>query len=140
MTTFIAILLTALTFAFVAYPFFKQKWQQSPDSAKAVRMQELQSKRDTIYSMLKELEFDYHSGILTDDDYRDLEKRYRNKAIPLLKSIDKLEKGDEVENTEDEIEKQVLELRQRKALFCSGCGEKRHEGDRFCSYCGTSLS
>ncbi len=133
MTVFIAILLTVLTFVFIAYPLFKQRlW--SVDSSENEELQELHSKRDTTYSMLKELEFDFQSGILTEEDYRDLEARYKRKAISILRDVDNLEKGTGVE---DEIEKQVLELRQGR--FCPQCGARRQEDDRFCANCGANL-
>jgi len=136
MTAFIGILLTVLTFAFITYPLFKQK-SPSVDSVKDEKLQELLSNRDTTYSMLKELEFDFQSGILTGEDYRDLEARYKRKAISLLKDINDLEKGSWVE---EEIERQVLELRRSKGRFCPQCGAACQEDDRFCSRCGTSLS
>ena len=97
----------------------------------------MRSKRDTTYSMLKELEFDVQSGILTDEDYRDLEARYKRRAISILRDIDDLEKETDVE---DEIERQVLELRQGKGRFCPQCGARYHESDRFCSRCGAGLT
>ena len=136
MTIFIAILLTVLTFAFIAYPLLKQR-VRSVDSVEDEKSQELHTKRDTTYSMLKELEFDLQSGILTEEDYQDLEARYKRKAISILRDIDDVGKDTEVE---EEIEKQVLELRQSKGQFCPQCGARRQEGDRFCSHCGASLS
>lgn len=136
MTAFIGILLTVLTFAFITYPLFKQK-SPSVDSVEDEKLQELLSNRDTTYSMLKELEFDFQSGILTGEDYRDLEARYKRKAISLLRDINDLEKGTEVE---EEIERQVRELRRSKGRFCPQCGARCQEDDRFCSRCGTSLS
>jgi cytochrome c-type biogenesis protein CcmI len=134
-TIFIAILLTVLTFAFIAYPLLKQR-VRSVDSVEDEKSQELHTKRDTTYSMLKELEFDLQSGILTEEDYQDLEARYKRKAISILRDIDDVGKDTEVE---EEIEKQVLELRQSKGQFCPQCGARRQEGDRFCSHCGASL-
>ncbi|MFQ6122003.1 MAG: zinc ribbon domain-containing protein [Dehalococcoidales bacterium] len=136
MTVFIAILLTILTFAFIAYPFFKQKWRLV-DSAGGEKLRELHSRRDVTYSMLKELEFDLQSGILTEEDYQDLEARYKRKAISILREMDKSEKGSDVD---EEIEKQVLELRRSKGRFCPQCGNKYQENDRFCSRCGINLS
>jgi hypothetical protein len=86
--------------------------------------------------MLKELEFDRQSGILTDEDYRDLVERYKRKAISLLKNIDEVESGAGVD---EEIEEQVKELRRGRGKFCPQCGASYHEGDRFCSRCGANL-
>ncbi len=136
MTVFVALVLTVLTFAFVTYPLFKPR-SRSVNTDENERLRELSSKRDTTYSMLKELEFDFQSGILTEEDYQDLETRYKRKAVSILRNIDDLEKGNQVE---EEIERQVLELRQGKDRFCPQCGMRRREGDRFCSDCGASLN
>ncbi len=135
MTIFVVLILTVLTFAFVTYPLFKQR-SRSVDSVEDEKLRELYSKRDTTYSMLKELEVDSQSGILTEEDYRDLETRYKGKAISILRNIDDLESGTEVE---EEIEKQILELRRSKGQFCPQCGIRYQKDDRFCSHCGASL-
>ena len=136
MIIFSALILTAITFIYVTYPLFKQQLH-SAESVEDESLQELHSRRDTIYSMLKEIEFDYQSGILTDEDYHDLETRYKRKAIATLKDLDGMKKGTKIDK---EIEKQVLEIRRSQGWFCSQCGVKRQEADRFCSHCGASLS
>lgn len=135
MIVFTALVLTVATFVFVTYPLLKRK-PASVGSVEDDRLGELTSKRNTAYSMLKELEFDFQSGVLTGEDYRDLEARYKKKAISLLRDIDGLEKGT---GAEEEIEKQVLELRRSKGRFCPQCGARCQEGDRFCSQCGAKL-
>ena len=132
MTVFFSVALAVLTIAFVAYPFFKET-APAVDAAEDEKLKELQSRRDTAYSMLKELEFDFQSGILTEEDYRDLESRYKQKAISILKDIDNMEAGDDVE---DEIEKQVRELRSGAGCFCSQCGTRCQKDARFCFRCG----
>lgn len=159
MTVFIVLLLTVAAFAFIVYPFFKQKFGVV-DTNRDTELQELHSRRDTTYYMLKELEFDYQSGILTEEDYRDLEKRYKRKGISLLKDIDQLGEGT---GLDDDIEKQIGKLRRLKskaddldddieaqikkmrppesgARFCPQCGEKYRADDRFCTQCGTRLN
>ncbi len=159
MTVFIVLLLTVAVFAFIVYPFFKQKFG-IVDTNQNTELQELHSRRDTTYSMLKELEFDYQSGILTEEDYRDLEKRYKKKGVSLLKNIDQFSEGT---GLDDDIEKQIGKLRRSKsktddldddieaqikkmrspesgARFCPQCGEKYRESDRFCTHCGTRLN
>ncbi|MDP6043117.1 MAG: c-type cytochrome biogenesis protein CcmI [Dehalococcoidales bacterium] len=113
MTIFIAIILTVLTFIFIVYPLVRPR-RHSTDSARNEHWQALHSERDTIYSMLKELEFDFQSGILTEEDYRELETKYKRKGISILKSIDSLGKSADIET---EIEKQILELRRGEGKF-----------------------
>ena len=136
MIILVALILTVLTFAFVAYPLFKQR-SRSVEAVEDERLRELHSERDTTYSMLKELEFDFQSGILTDEDYQDLEARYKRKAVSILRNMDTLEKGTEIE---EEIERQVQEWRGGQGKSCPQCGVKYQEEDRFCSHCGTRLS
>lgn len=136
MSVFAAVVLAVLTFAFITYPLFKQRSPQE-DSAKDERLLELNSRRDTTYSMLKELEFDFQSGILTEEDYHELETRYKKKAIAILRGIDELKEGT---NVEDEIEKRVLALRQTKGRLCPQCKTKCQADDRFCASCGANLS
>ncbi len=141
MIALVGLVLLALTITVVTYPLFK-KYRGSPtELAEDEPLRELHSKRDAVYSAIKELEFDFESGSLSKEDYRKLEASYKMKAISILKEIDDLEKGPRVE---DEIERQVQELRQAatqaKVLFCPQCGARCQEGDRFCSQCGTSLA
>ena len=136
MTNLVALLLTALTFAFIAYPFFRRKPALLTESGEDPRLEELHSRRDTTYSMLKELEFDFRSGILTEDDYRALESRYKGKAISILKNIDNLDTADDVDG---EIERLVAEQRQGGDRFCPQCGGKVKENARFCYFCGASM-
>ena len=140
MTILVALVLTVLTFAFIAYPLLRQRLR-TVDSVEDEKSQELYSKRDTAYSMLKELEFDFKSGNLTEEDYRDLETRYKRKAVSILRDIDNLKEDTSVEEEmEEEIERQVRELRRGKGQFCPQCGARRQEDDRFCSRCGATLS
>ena len=109
MIVVVAVLLSILSLFFIALPFFRQKgsWAASNDDEK----RELHSRQDITYSMLKELEFDFQSGLVAEQDYRDLEVRYKRKAISILKDADNMEKGTEVEG---DIEEQVKKLRSVK--------------------------
>jgi len=115
MTLFITLVLTIAAFIFIIYPFFRHKLASTDPSGDEI-LDELRSERDTTYSMLKELEFDYQSGILTEDDYKDLEARYKRKAISTLRQLDEAARSDNSDadsasEDEDEIEKQVRKLR-----------------------------
>ncbi|MBI4266780.1 MAG: zinc ribbon domain-containing protein [Chloroflexi bacterium] len=187
MSDFIAFILAAAAIAFIAYPLLRRK-PASVSSSADDDLQELYSKRNTTYSMLKELEFDFDSGILTDEDYRALEARYKDKAVSILKGIDdKLEATADAEaaiekhirdlrrgkkpaaGLDADVERQIRKLRRggkpaanvsaegekpgrgdgpgagapgpggRRGPFCSRCGARCRDDDRFCAQCGTRL-
>ncbi len=110
MTVAVALISAALAFVIVGYPLFRRR-PGPTDSVEDEQLLELHSKRDATYSAIKELEFDFRAGSLSTKDYRDLEASYKRKAISTLKDIDDWEKGSGIE---DEIERQVMEMRQAK--------------------------
>jgi len=91
MTILFTILLTVLTCVWILYPLFSKKAKLS-EAGDNEKLDELRSERDTTYSMLKELEFDYQSGITSEEDYQELEARYKRKAISTLRDIDSADK------------------------------------------------
>tara|TARA_B100000315_G_scaffold258708_1_gene311804 strand:- start:1455 stop:1832 length:378 start_codon:yes stop_codon:yes gene_type:complete len=117
MTIVVVLILGLLTFAFVANPLIKRGppsvKRKSPlgkiveEVVEDERLRELYSQRDTAYSMIKELKFDFQSGILNDKDYRNLDAKYKRKAISILRDIENMAKDATVE---EEIERQVQEL------------------------------
>jgi hypothetical protein len=111
MSTFVIILLTVAVFLYVAGPLRKQRRVEASASGNE-HLDELQARRDTTYAMLKELEFDHESGLLADEDFMDLEDRYKGKAISILKDLDVAEHSVERgADSADEIEREVLRLR-----------------------------
>ncbi len=157
MIVFVVLVLTVLAFAFIAYPFLRQK-SPSVAATEDEQLQELHSRRDTTYSMLKELEFDKESGILSDEDYLELETRYKGKAISILRGIDDVGKGNEVEDeienriqkprlvksgsVDEEVEKEILMRRGKsgsvgKEVEKEIPGQRRSQG-RFCPQCGAA--
>ncbi len=142
MTPVVAFVLAVAAFAFVAYPLFRRKRYVAP-RPEDERLHELRSRQETTYSMLKELEFDRQAGVLTDDDYRQLEERYKQKAVSILKDMDGVASGKRerkpVAQGKDDIEERVLAMRKGKGRFCAECGAGIVEGDRFCSGCGASV-
>lgn len=167
MTVFIALLLAILSFAIISFPFFKSRARTAGVDRDEYN-RELSARRETTYAMLKELESDYQSGILNQEEYTELEKTYRQRADAIAGDINRAGKtpgaDDEIEQKvlelrgkkskpksktapfipktsrpEDEIERQVQKLRQKKGLVCSKCGKGYREGDRFCPQCGAPL-
>ncbi|MBI2847717.1 MAG: zinc-ribbon domain-containing protein [Chloroflexi bacterium] len=156
MTVFVALILTIAAFAIIAYPFFRQR-SRLVEADIDDQSQELLYKKDTALSMLKELEFDHQSGILTDEDFQELEDRYKKRAIAILKDIDSLGTAADMDagiedqitrlrqgrptTAEEEIERRVGQLRKKKPASVAGEIEERVSNLRrpkgkFCPQCG----
>ncbi len=159
MILFVSALITLAVFAFLSYPLLRPKPELEPKGD--VLREGLLLKRDSVYSAIKELEFDYQIGNLSEKDRKDLEEKYKEKAVTILKELDEWDKGKPAEDgiekqvkalrglrpkstpVEEEIEKEVQALRKVKSeprgRFCPHCGARVLAADRFCSECGTNL-
>jgi hypothetical protein len=61
-------------------------------TAERSELEDLYIQREGLYSTLKELEFDFETGKLIQDDYRELRTRYSSEAVRVLQRIEQLEK------------------------------------------------
>lgn len=156
-----------VTFAYVAYPLISPRKDEIIEDEPE---NEFQFKKDATYSALKELEFDYALGNLSPEDHHDLEDRYKEKAIRILKDMDELEaKASKIKlvdvSTLDDIEREILVARTGKPTdledeikaargkketrishpvepqeICPSCNQKVSGRAKFCSFCGAALS
>lgn len=94
MLTLLFIALFALpALAFILWPFLRQG--PAPAGLLAISSAddlagELEEEKRALYRALREIEFDYRAGHLSDDDYQALRGRYEARAAQVLKELDKL--------------------------------------------------
>lgn len=134
-----------LAVVFTVYPLFKSRPQApAPLSSEFERLQDLYSRRDANREAIKELEADWQSGGLSEQEYRELEQKYWERADSILKSIGGVAQGGGGAKVEDEIERRVAQLRQEKRAApisnCPRCGAVIKAGHRFCVKCGLNLT
>ena len=96
-------------------------------------LQHLLARKDSVYTALKDLEFDYATGKLSEQDYKDLREKSAAQAAEVLKEIDETESG--VKSA-----KQPAKRKKAAASFCRACGFKSRPGDRFCQSCGAPMA
>jgi len=53
-------------------------------------LHELETLREVTYETLRDIEFDYHAGKISEADYRELTDRYKAEALQLVRRIDAL--------------------------------------------------
>ncbi len=175
MYMFFLFLIAIATAAFIALPLFRKRRQGSllslsDSDIDTKELRELISQKEAAYAALKELEFDYDIGKLSDEDYKELQQRYQGEAIAVLKRIDELQGESKVSSMEELIEQEVararvkhtsmsvsnsdsdegiereieevrkLKFEEKEELACPDCGKTYQTDDRFCSGCGKNLS
>jgi len=154
---------------FISLPFFLRHRGRSgeeyfPDR-RAEKLKELNSRKDSLLTAIKDIEFDYGLGKLTRDDFEELDGKYRVEAASLLKEMDSaggaavedkfdydIEKEIRAERNkfltphdDEEIEKEILRAReaswsQSADRYCTKCGSACGAEDLFCSRCGAKLN
>jgi len=118
MEYFFIIPLIIIVCVFVCYPFFTRNKDTSLyieeeglyEGDKDPSISYLEYEKDHIYRAIKEIDFDYGLGKLSEDDYSDLRNQYIYQAAEIVNKLDglALEKDD---NPEDSIEKEILNAR-----------------------------
>lgn len=114
-------------------------------------LRDLNLKKEGAYATIKELEFDLNMGKLSREDFETLKRQYTLDAIGYLEEIDRLssDKEKETESIKEDLGKETKrenysfgeEYSENSAtLFCTQCGTRASERDRFCSNCGAELS
>lgn len=145
----------------VGWPLWRERRQPAlleetlTVEADADPLAELVDRRDSIYKALKELEFDYQVGKVSDADFQAFSTQLKSQAVAVLKEIDALQAIGIDPELDARIEAEIAALRRNgraevavapvaapeaaAAAFCPQCGRQARPGDRFCSRCGAPL-
>jgi hypothetical protein len=63
---------------------------EDPEVADAGRRASLEAARDAKYREIRDAEIDWRTGKLSDEDYREQDRRLRAEAVEILREIDRL--------------------------------------------------
>ena len=103
-------LLAALAITFVTYPLVSKKFRYDLEDVFALgdtkQLNYLNSQKVLVLENVKELDFEYEMGKLSDDDYARLRAGYLAEAEGVLQALDQLKiKGEIEELIEGEVRK-----------------------------------
>ncbi|MCS7056893.1 MAG: zinc ribbon domain-containing protein [Thermoflexales bacterium] len=142
-TILLGIALLIIVVVVIALPLLDRK---TPAVQPPSRREALEQERRTIISAIRELDFDYRTGKIDEEDYKRLRESRVARGAQILRELAEL---DEAERDVDaEIEAQVARFRtvqatdgraRAKSVICSSCGHAAGAGDKFCPQCGHPL-
>src|SRR5262249_53147240 len=101
-----------------------------PDTLSPLERRKLEA-----YSALREAEFDFRMGKLSDDDYAALRERYRHEALAAIAAIEDARNRSKRERPRSAVSVK----RERRISFCPACGTRVPARANFCGGCGQSL-
>ncbi len=114
---------------FVAAPFLGA--QGSIEMTAAAPRAHLQRQKLDAYAAIKEAEFDYRMGKLSDADFASIRDKYSAQAIEAIAALDSAHAAQQ---------KKVADVRRSTRIaFCPSCGRTVPPRANFCSACGLSL-
>jgi cytochrome c-type biogenesis protein CcmI len=137
-----AVLLVAAAVLFIIQPLL------TGESASLDRtedeMTEAESKRRVKLLALRDVEYDFATGKLDEDDYKELRRELSSEALAALDEAER-EASEPALNGDDptraDVEREVARVRKglQEGSVCSSCGHANRAGSRFCSGCGEPL-
>lgn len=124
----VGLALLAAALVYVGRPFFEKSRKGSKTIAKAGQAEA----RESVLSALRDLDFDYKTGKISEEDYQPLRAQLLSQAAQFMQKEDEEQK---------ELEALIQSRRksQSRQLSCPSCGNKIVLGDTFCSSCGAKL-
>lgn len=139
--SFLCLLIAVGVMIYVGRPLFTQQGVVADTARRKGRHAVLVEQRDALYAAIRELDFDYRMGKVDDADYRRMRGDYTQRAVTLLKELDR---GNGRGRVADEVEREVASFRKKgpqpqTAVFCPSCGAKVRSNDRFCAQCGSKV-
>lgn len=109
-TVIIALLISAVALWFVAWPLLQT--EDEPIWVEDDRLSDLLTRKDSTLRAIKELEFDYQVGKVSEEDYARFDQRLRRQAIGYIRQIERLTPYTAA--LEDELEAEIA--RQRRTV------------------------
>ena len=141
MTYLVVLLVMMAAFTVVAWPLMSSARDARREHGGASPWNDLIGRRDAAYRALKELEFEYQLGNLSEPDYRGLRERYRSEAAATLRELDAaVASGGEASVAGPAAATGSAPTDSIEAgLSCPSCGRETEAGDLYCWSCGGQL-
>ncbi|MHB1125820.1 MAG: hypothetical protein ACYC2T_02530 [Bacillota bacterium] len=102
----IGLIVVAVIVFLVGYPLVKREEESDPVWEAGSEDLDLDKQKESVFTTLGEIEFDYRMKKLSEDDYQMLKNRYRKQAVTILQAEEDV-KLDLVDNSTDTLEAEI---------------------------------
>ena len=110
-------------------------------------LKHLGKRRQVLYENLKDLQFEYLQGKLSDEDYQSLKGGFLYDLAAVMDAIERLQPAEERKgkrSTPPELAAKDKSRAKPAAVqsasrICPACSKENPSGNRFCGHCGAAL-
>jgi rRNA maturation endonuclease Nob1 len=125
-----------LTLAALAYVLFVRE-KDIPEPIPVSPIQHLEDRKQAIYDNLRDLQFEYRLGKLSDEDYQQNKLALQRELAGVLADMDTVVKKLGLSPTKVETKKAEPRPASTK---CPHCGAKFSQALKFCGECGKAIA
>ncbi|OFV97012.1 MAG: hypothetical protein A3H94_05965 [Acidobacteria bacterium RIFCSPLOWO2_02_FULL_60_20] len=146
----ILVICLALAAGAIGFTLFLREQDIPPAPVENPELKHLEARRQVLYENLKDLQFEYHQGKLTDEDYQSLKQGFLYDLAGVMDSIERMElrggKHSKAAHKAEPIAERASKSQQKQTAttsernVCPSCKKSNPEGNRFCGHCGQPLT
>lgn len=123
----IGVVLFGASLVYVNLPFQEKRWKGAKYADANFQPE---GRRESVLAALRDLDFDFKTGKVTEEDYTPLRAQLMAKAAQLTR---------QEQEKEDKLEALIQSRRIKKEIYCDECGAPIETGQHFCSRCGSPV-
>ena len=115
----LTLLMTTGIVIYIAEPLVRRSLGESLRLPRNQAAEQLTLQKDTLYTAIRDLDFDYQTGKVDERDYTDLRQRLEGEAIETLQALDAV---DPLAALDHDLEQQISRLRRSASCLSRPLG------------------
>jgi len=130
----------------IGFTLFVRQRDIPPAPVENPELKHLETKRQVLYDNLKDLQFEYHQGKLSEEDYQSLKAGFLGDLAGVMDAIERLEQatGARLKEVASQRPQEREPLKQARTQqpgvsVCPSCQAENPPDHRFCGKCGKAL-
>jgi ribosomal protein L32 len=130
----------------IGFTLFVRQRDVPPAPVENPELKHLETRRQVLYDNLKDLQFEYHQGKLSEGDYQSLKSGFLGDLAAMMEAIERLQQATGARSKEvtsqglEDKEKLKHAKTQPGVNVCPSCRAENQPDHRFCGKCGKALA
>ena len=144
----IVVFCAVLAVGTIAFTLFVRERDIPPPPLDDPELKHLETRQQVLYENLKDLQFEYHQGKLSEEDYQSLKAGFLYDLAGVMDSMERLQlrkgkpqRAHAVAEAGSKSKSKATETSQTgQTSICAACGFHNQAANRFCGQCGKPIS